>query len=577
MTWRFFFKVGGGNEGQQLHCGSKVAHAKRFSFIADENGDWPPRKFIEIGEDSKVREFRSQLKEPTLFSRPENLPELVSAQVTEFWRTQLGDDDLGLKPWERTYLEFRLPAWVSGRTAISRPHLFNPQDAKELYQPDLYTTLDGISPLWERGKNGNPRRRSKVQKAANEARDLREPHSEPRVRLARWLSVLEIPRIALVGAPGGGKTIFLTRLAAAFGHACLGRSVDFEPELNIDALRKDFGLPIPIVLEATRINDQAITDLNALLTVMGNEVGAAVTSKPSNAELETGLKLGRYFLLVDALDEIPDAMRRSGVLTLIKGIANAYGHTRMLLTTRSARYTGELRFGPELETIHVAPLNQTQVQQLCSNWTIQRRRDDEYRSALMSAVSGLGDQVSASNEDQGLTENPLMLTAICMVFERYRSLPDDRGRLCDLLIEDLCRSRHSEDSVKGWKLDEAGKKDLLQRIALSMQQQGAQSWPVSRAIDIATQLVPTSDKALMDRAKRYVDWAADHTGILRFQEGKDGEEQIRFWHRIFREYLSANQLAQEDTTAGEKISRLWNEKRLSDPFWEDVVRLLPRP
>ena len=220
---------------------SKVAHAKRFSFIADENGDWPPRKFIEIGEDSKVREFRSQLKEPTLFSRPENLPELVSAQVTEFWRTQLGDDDLGLKPWERTYLEFRLPAWVSGRTAISPPHLFNPQDAKELYQPDLYTTLDGISPLWERGKNGNPRRRSKVQKAANEARDLREPHSEPRVRLARWLSVLEIPRIALVGAPGGGKTIFLTRLAAAFGHACLGRSVDFEPELNIDALRKDFG------------------------------------------------------------------------------------------------------------------------------------------------------------------------------------------------------------------------------------------------------------------------------------------------------------------------------------------------
>ena len=123
-----------------------------------------------------------------------------------------------------------------------------------------------------------------------------------------------------------------------------------------------------------------------------------------------------------------------------------------------------------------------------------------------------------------------MLTAICMVFERYRSLPDDRGRLCDLLIEDLCRSRHSEDSVKGWKLDEAGKKDLLQRIALSMQQQGAQSWPVYSAIDIATQLVPTSDKALMDRAKRYVDWAADHTGILRFQEGKDGEEQIRFWH-----------------------------------------------
>jgi hypothetical protein len=194
----------------------------------------------------------------------------------------------------------------------------------------------------------------------------------------------------------------------------------------------------------------------------------------------------------------------------------------------------------------------------------------------MSAVSGLGDRVTATEEDQALTENPLMLTAICMVFERYRSLPDDRGRLCDLLIDDLCRSRRSEDSERGWKLDEAGKKDLLQRIALAMQKEGAQSWPVGRAIDISTQLVPTTDQSMMARAKRYVDWAAEHTGILRFHEGKNGEEHIRFWHRIFREYLSAKQLAQEDSTAGEKITKLWLEKRLVEPFWEDVVRLLPR-
>ena len=55
-----------------------------------------------------------------------------------------------------------------------------------------------------------------------------------------------------------------------------------------------------------------------------------------------------------------------------------------------------------------------------------------------------------------------------------------------------------------------------------------------------------------------------------------GGEQIRFWHRIFREYLAACRIAQLDTTASQKIKKLWDEKRLSHPFWEDVVRLLPR-
>jgi hypothetical protein len=73
-----------------------------------------------------------------------------------------------------------------------------------------------------------------------------------------------------------------------------------------------------------------------------------------------------------------------------------------------------------------------------------------------------------------------------------------------------------------------------------------------------------------------VDWCADHTGILRFQPSKEGEEQVRFWHRLFREYLAANRLAQLDTTATQKVDELWERGWLLDPFWEDVVRLLPR-
>ena len=92
------------------------------------------------------------------------------------------------------------------------------------------------------------------------------------------------------------------------------------------------------------------------------------------------------------------------------------------------------------------------VETLCGRWTVQKKQDNEYRSNLIAAARGLSGIVASTPDDQGLTENPLMLTAICMVFERYRSLPDDRGRLCELLVDDLCRSRKSEEVKKGWKL-----------------------------------------------------------------------------------------------------------------------------
>jgi predicted NACHT family NTPase len=293
-----------------------------------------------------------------------------------------------------------------------------------------------------------------------------------------------------------------------------------------------------------------------LIEAIVDEVSASGVTRPGKQDIEKGLKGARYVLLVDALDEIADADRRSQVLSLLKGIAAAslFPNMRVVLTTRTARYTGNLKFGPEFETVEVAPLKQEQVRELCLNWSRYRQRDEQYQSSLASAVAGLADQVGASSEDQALTENPLMLTAICMVFERYRSLPDDRGRWCDLLIDDLCRSRHSEDVEHGWRLDDAAKKDLLQRIALGMQQEGVQAWPVSRAIQIALSTVPATEELRQQRAKRYLDWTADHTGLLRFQQANDGEEQIRFWHRLFREYLCANRLAQLDNTAALKPS-----------------------
>ena len=562
------------DRGELVQIWQRCDPLKRKALLVREDSDWPPRKLAEFNSDTDVRNFRSSIADPILFSSPDELPELVSKVVTESIQSGSGNPDLGLREFERRYLEFRLSAWRSGRTAQGKPHLFNAEQAQELYAPSLYVPMDGVAIGWEWGRDGSPRRMKRRRRKKKSLESSRAPR---RVALARWLGVTELPRLVVVGAPGGGKTIFLTRIAASLANSCLGRGLDLEPELNIERLRRDSSLPIPVVLESTRFPSSEHTlKIEALLQVMHEEMDCTGTGDLSPEEIENGLKRGRYLLLVDALDEVADPTARSQVLGLLKAIAGVYPETKLLLTTRSARYTGDLRFGPELETVEIAALSPQQIKVLCTNWSTYRKRDEHYSASLLSAAEGLRERVEGAGEDQAITENPLMLTAVCMVFDRYRSLPDDRGRLCELLIEDLCRSRRSEDPSTGWKLDESAKKDLLQRIALEMQRAGAQAWPVERAIGIAQQLVPTTETNPHLRAKKYLDWAADHTGILRFQETPSGGEQIRFWHRIFREYLAAYRIAQLDTTADRKIQDLWGEGRLREPFWEDVIRLLPR-
>lgn len=563
------------NQGFAKQAWERTAARSKAVLLVDDSADWPPRRLVEIAADADVRTFRESVNNKSiLFNDPSQLPELVGKEITTAMQTRIGKRTAGYSEWERAYLEFRLPAWRSGRTTQGRPHLFDSEKAEELYHPELYVSMDGASQNWIRGKDNYPRTipRSKAKK-----RSLDPTTARKRIRLAKWICRPELARIAFVGAPGGGKTIFLTRIAAALANFCLGRPVVFEPDLNLDEIRKSSRVPIPIVLEATKILDKNGTiDIQDLLASIVEEVCCAGANNTSAQEILEGVQQGRYLLLIDALDEIADSHHRLKVLTMLKGVAGVYPDSRFVLTTRSARYTGDLRFSPEFETVEVCGLDTEQVEHLCSNWSVQRQRDAKYKAGLIGATQSLTERIPGTEEEQNIIENPLMLTATCMVFERYRSLPDDRGRLCELLVDDLCRSRRSEDVERGWKLDEAGKKDLLQRIALNMQSDGAQSWPLEKAIQIARQLVPSNDSAPERRATKYVDWAADHTGILRFQEAQGNTEQVRFWHRIFREHLAATRIAQLDTTASSKIIDLWESGRLCNPFWEDVIRLLPR-
>lgn len=556
------------NDGMLPKAWMQARTDKRFLLFPDENSDWPPKRLVEKGKEANIEKFIEN-NSCIYFLSPDDLPEKIGEIVVEHMGRTLDDHAIGLLGIERAYLSYRLPSWLAGRSSTNNSHLFNCEDAEDLYQPDLYVQLDAFSKNYTLD--------DKLQlKCADKSTTIGENDTFTRGQIGYWISFPEFKRVGIVGAPGGGKTIFLTRLAADLANACLGRRVDLASGIDRVKFRNCAGVtPIPILIEATKLAKVIEFGIKGILSVLNEEL--AVTGQNIDVEvLCEGLKAGKYALLVDALDEISNFQIRKNVLLNLKGFcgSDCYPEVRLIITTRSARYTGSLAFGPEFELLEVAPMDETQVHDLCTKWTVHRKRDEKYKDELLSAVSGLREEY-ITDGGGSLVEIPLMLTAVCMVVDRYKALPDDRGRLCELLIEDLCRSRRSEDVATGWKLDDAQKKDNLQRIALNMQIEGAQDWNIEKAEEIIFNGVPVNDPNRTDKARKFLVWTAEHTGLLRFN-AEDTGEKIRFWHRVFREYLAASRLSQMDITVTEQVQQIWKDGILSNPFWEDVVRMLPR-
>ncbi len=156
-----------------------------------------------------------------------------------------------------------------------------------------------------------------------------------------------------------------------------------------------------------------------------------------------------------------------------------------------------------------------------------------------------------------------------MVFEKHRSLPDDRGRLVDLLLSTaLCRSRRSRrqraPQIGSWM--SPGKKTYLEGSPWLCKNRATDS-AIGRAIEIAIQLLPPRDPLRQQRAKRHVDWAVQTIpAFFGFKTPRIMRNKLDSGIGYFAKHLAANQLVGEDPNTVDKVRRLWEEKRLIDPF-----------
>ncbi len=356
--------------------------------------------------------------------------------------------------------------------------------------------------------------------------------------------------LLIEGQAGSGKTTLLKHLAY-----CLARpnSKDF----LIEGL--DNFLPVLILLKSVEefFHDPEQKQKKGftaedilewyLKTKMGNTLHLATIQKL--------LKIQKVIFLFDGLDESSPDWRDMVVSAFSDLIIRNKGN-HLVFTGRPHGLEGEVVKKYGSKQVRILSLTMEQVNLFIKKWFTYL-----YSGSLglggKNAEAMIGEIKDHPAIDQ-LIDNPLMLTAICILYHDGKELPGQRAELYKKFIDNLLYRRFKDPEMVH---------DFLKTLAFEMQEQNARS--IDRAF--AAEILKSSYKMRADETKKewrkrlekVFDDIEPKCGLLKFENG-----QYTFWHLTFQEFLAAHYLVDNHTDYDQAIKSYWDEER-----YKEVVEL----
>ena len=273
--------------------------------------------------------------------------------------------------------------------------------------------------------------------------------------------------------------------------------------------------------------------------------------------VERFISRDRALFLLDGLDEVPEQVRR-GLVEVIAGFRLENKSNRFLLTGRphgidaaAIQYFGE--FLRDIE-----PLDNEKVMVFVSNW-FRVVSGQAVGLAGMTAAEMLGD-IRVNPHVSVFTQNPLLLTAVCILYQDKKRLPDQRAELYCRIVDNLISRRFHQimDPEKASRID-----DFLKLLAFHMQERNIKSIDVGEAKQLLKKIFLQTDETPV-QYNRGIDTLFEEIeprcGLLK----RPGEGEVEFLHLTFQEFLAARHMLYMDLDY-----RLFLEKR----WWEETILL----
>ncbi|HET6858150.1 MAG TPA: NACHT domain-containing protein [Streptomyces sp.] len=357
-------------------------------------------------------------------------------------------------------------------------------------------------------------------------------------------------RVLLRGEAGSGKTTLVQWLAVSAARQELDERMAYLHD------RVPFVLPLRTL---TR-HGERLPAPKDFLTAVGCPLAG---EQPAGWEARV-LTAGRGLVLVDGIDEIPDA-ERARTRAWLGELIDTYPGNRWLVTSRPSAVREDWLDDEDFTELTLTPMRPADVAAFIERWHTAARTgsaaDDEaltaYEQQLIAAVR--------TKPDLGhLATNPLLCGLICALHRDRRGfLPLGRKDLYTAALAMLLVRRDRERDMGVPDLREEPQIQLLQRLAYWLIRNGRAVMDRSRAERIITDALPAvPELAALGDAKAVFDHFLHRSGLLR----EPAPGTVDFIHRTFQDFLGARAVVDEGDFGV-------LTEHAADDQWGDVIRM----
>ncbi|MYY84730.1 MULTISPECIES: NACHT domain-containing protein [unclassified Streptomyces] len=365
-------------------------------------------------------------------------------------------------------------------------------------------------------------------------------------------------RVLLRGEAGSGKTTLVQWLAVSATRRDVAGPAPSSTHPSMAYL--DDHVPYVLPLRTLTRHGERLPAPADFLTAVGCPLAG---TQPKGWEARV-LAAGRALVLIDGIDEIPDA-ERDRTRAWLSDLIDAFPGNRWLVTSRPAAVREDWLTDEGFTELTLSAMRQEEVTAFIQRWHTAATTGVPEEDAELAAYEGqLLDAVRSKPDLGRLATNPLMCGLICALHRDRRGfLPLGRKDLYTAALSMLLVRRDRERHMAVPELREEPQLQLLQRLAYWLIRNGRTEMDRSRAEAIIADALPAvPELAPLGDARAVYTHFLHRSGLLR----EPGPGTVDFVHRTFQDFLGARAAVDEGDFG--VLAR-----HAADDQWEDVIRM----
>ncbi len=345
--------------------------------------------------------------------------------------------------------------------------------------------------------------------------------------------------LLIEGDPGSGKTTLIKYLAYTIVKDMNSKGLhDFLPVLII--LNE-----LPGFFETSKMHVSSPSTAEAILTYYFKDKGLSLET------IKGYCKAKKTFFLLDGLDEI-ESSQRGVIIKSFKDFMTQHSGNKIILSGRKHGIDGSATAGFGDGHIVILPLIVEQVSQFINKWFAYFHPGGSTEAG--KTAEGMLGEIKAHQYVNELLTTPLMLTAVCILYDDRRELPGQRAELYKLFVYNLLKRR--------FIVPEPVHK-ILKALAFTMHSQKIRRIDRVKAVQVIRDLCGEGEGMPKEKCELKFDCIESRCGLLTFDGG-----QHTFRHLTFQEFLSGTHIISTETDYNKVIQDYWD-----DDWYKEMIEL----